>query len=196
MSTARSVATRDPKWCEEARSKLARRSRSVSQPRSTTSSSSCTASAWRATCAIGTSSSVVSRNVSSFVFSIFVRNLWTYRISSDLCSWRLPEGLAQDSRLAFQALPRRGTHGPLRNPSNTMAHRSARRCFRSAEVSRQRQSLTSLGLSRIPHFTVFRRLESITLNSINKFRYFLHNTLLDILFYWSPTYAQVQEALR
>jgi len=38
---------------------------------------------------------------------------------------------------------------------------------------------------------VFRKLKAITLNSIGKLRQFTNDTLLDVLFYGSPAYAQV-----
>jgi len=36
-----------------------------------------------------------------------------------------------------------------------------------------------------------RKLKAITLNSIGKLRQFTNDTLLDVLFYGSPAYAQV-----
>ena len=41
-------------------------------------------------------------------------------------------------------------------------------------------------------FVNFRKLKKITLNSIKKLRSFTNDTLLDILFYGSPVYAQVR----
>ena len=38
----------------------------------------------------------------------------------------------------------------------------------------------------------FRKMKAITLGSIGKLRHFTNDTLLDILFYASPTYAQVR----
>ena len=38
---------------------------------------------------------------------------------------------------------------------------------------------------------IFSRLKAITLPSTGKLRHFVNDTLLDILFYTSPTYCQV-----
>ena len=40
-----------------------------------------------------------------------------------------------------------------------------------------------------------RKLKAITLNSIGKLRQFTNDTLLDVLFYGSPAYAQVGRQL-
>jgi len=47
-------------------------------------------------------------------------------------------------------------------------------------------------LSQLNVVRVFdRKLKAITLNSIGKLRQFTNDTLLDVLFYGSPAYAQV-----
>ena len=41
-----------------------------------------------------------------------------------------------------------------------------------------------------------RKLKAITLNSIGRLRQFTNDTLLDVLFYGSPAYAQVSQAAK